>query len=298
TDRRQPFHHIQFKVPKFHLPPHIKKCHAPFSFNFSKWVGRTDGEGVERNWSWLNMIARSVSVMGPGSREDTIDNFCGYGNWRKTVALGNTLLRKMVLAIPKAMVHSRAFQAFTEGLREGHEEELVKWEADVRAWEQDHDEPCRYDYPEDDEPTMEDVRLRITEEEHAREERGVSLTNKPASFILAGLEIEEQQEAVCLEAKRRNRTATQAADLQRKRTLLLGQVKRLRDEQAHFMPGLAALVSARSSTETSRRPEEMSLHMPSSIEKALRDRICVADLPVEEERLRVAQAHEALRELR
>jgi hypothetical protein len=79
---------VQFKVPKFHLPPHIKKCHAPFSFNFTKWVGRTDGEGVERNWSWLNMIARSVSVMGPGSREDTIDDFCGYANWRKTVSMG------------------------------------------------------------------------------------------------------------------------------------------------------------------------------------------------------------------
>ncbi|KAJ7800945.1 hypothetical protein B0H14DRAFT_3092515 [Mycena olivaceomarginata] len=63
---------VQFKVPKFHLPPH---------------VGRTDGEGVERNWSWLNMIVRSVSVMGPGAREDTIDDFCGYANWRKTVSL-------------------------------------------------------------------------------------------------------------------------------------------------------------------------------------------------------------------
>ncbi|KAJ7248280.1 hypothetical protein B0H12DRAFT_1020264, partial [Mycena haematopus] len=79
---------MQLKVPKFHLPPHIKKCHAPFSFNYTKGVGRTDGEGVERNWSWLNMIARSVSVMGPGSREDTIDDFCGYSNWRKTVKMG------------------------------------------------------------------------------------------------------------------------------------------------------------------------------------------------------------------
>jgi hypothetical protein len=55
----------------------------------------------------------------------------------------------MVLAIPKAMLHSRAFNAFTDGLREGHEEELMRWEAEVRAWEQDHDQPCLYDYPED-----------------------------------------------------------------------------------------------------------------------------------------------------
>lgn len=81
----------QFKVPKFHLPPHIPKCHGPFSFNFTKWVGRTDGEGTERNWSWLNMAARSVSVMGPGSRRDTLDDFCGYHNYKKNMNLGKCI---------------------------------------------------------------------------------------------------------------------------------------------------------------------------------------------------------------
>ncbi|KAJ7799707.1 hypothetical protein B0H14DRAFT_3092779 [Mycena olivaceomarginata] len=260
---------VQFKVPKFHLPPHIKKCHAPFSFNFTKWVGRTDGEGVERNWSWLNMIARSVSVMGPGSWEDTIDDFCGYANWREnginggnSRVSGNSLLRKMVLAILKAMLHDRAFHTFTDA------------------------------------PTMEEVWLQIAEEEHARAEKGDSRTNKPASFILAGLAIEEEQQKVHLEAKRRGRTSTQAADLQRKRTLLLGMVKCLRNEQAHFMPGLAALLGTEPPVESSRRPEEMQLHLPSSFAKEVRERICMADLPAEEERLRVAQAHEALHDLR
>jgi hypothetical protein len=75
-------------------------------------------------------------------------------------------------------------------------------------------------------------------------------------------------------------------------------VKRLRDEQVHFMPGLAVLLEAEPSTESSRRPEEMRLHLPSSFTKEVRDRICVAELPSEEERLRLAQAHEALRDLR
>jgi hypothetical protein len=56
----------------------------------------------------------------------------------------------MVLAIPKAILHSRAFHEFTEGLREGHEEELTAWEKLVRQWEEDHDKPCPYEYPEDD----------------------------------------------------------------------------------------------------------------------------------------------------
>jgi hypothetical protein len=79
---------VIFKVPKFHLPPHIKACHAPFSFNFTKGVGQTDREGVKWNWSWLNSAARSVSVMGPGAHEDTINDFCGFSNWKKTVDLG------------------------------------------------------------------------------------------------------------------------------------------------------------------------------------------------------------------
>jgi len=78
-------------VPKFHLPAHTPKCHAPFSFNFACGVGRTDGEGVERNWSILNGIASSVSMMGPGGRWDTIDDFCNFANWRKTAILRMSL---------------------------------------------------------------------------------------------------------------------------------------------------------------------------------------------------------------
>jgi hypothetical protein len=81
---------LQFRVPKFHLPAHVQKCWAPYSFNFTRGVGRTDGEGVERNWSWLNGIARCVSVMGPGGRSDTLDDFCNYHNWRKTTSLGES----------------------------------------------------------------------------------------------------------------------------------------------------------------------------------------------------------------
>ena len=91
---------IRFRVPKFHLPAHVAKCWAPFSFNFTKWVGRTDGEGVERNWSWLNGIARCVSMMGPGGRWDTLDDFCNYHNWRKTTGAGTSV----VLHLPTALI--------------------------------------------------------------------------------------------------------------------------------------------------------------------------------------------------
>ncbi|KAJ6514716.1 hypothetical protein DFH09DRAFT_1332844 [Mycena vulgaris] len=266
---------VQFKVPKFHLPPHVKKCHGPYSFNFTKWVGRTDGEGVERNWSWLNMAARLVSVMGPGSREDTIDDFCGFTNWRKMCGLGNSLLRKMVLYIPRAMIHNRAFQAFTDGLKEKHEMELVDWKNLVKAWEQDHGKPCLYNYPEENELTMDQVRLRIAEEAHARMvEDGESKTNSPGVFILAAMEIEGQQETILLEVRRRNRTSIQAAELQRKCTLLLTMVGRFRDEQAHFMPGIATWLAERPAGNKAKL-ESIGLYLPSSFAAEVRAAMCL-----------------------
>jgi hypothetical protein len=81
---------IIFKVPKFHLPAHGSACLAKFAFNYTEGAGKTDGEGIERNWSWLNGCARSLSMMSAGGRWDTMDDFTNFWNWRKTVGLGKT----------------------------------------------------------------------------------------------------------------------------------------------------------------------------------------------------------------
>ncbi|KAG6819393.1 hypothetical protein H0H93_012240 [Arthromyces matolae] len=79
---------VQWAVPKFHLPAHKSECHGPFALNYTPGVGRTDGEGVERNWAFLNGAAPSTSQMGPGARHDTLDDFMGFWNFRKTVDYG------------------------------------------------------------------------------------------------------------------------------------------------------------------------------------------------------------------
>lgn len=75
-------------VPKFHLQGHDEKCHSPFSFNYFTGGGRTDGEGVERNWDELNGQGPSTAEMTPGHRWETLDDCCGWVNWRKTMGLG------------------------------------------------------------------------------------------------------------------------------------------------------------------------------------------------------------------
>lgn len=78
---------ITFVVPKFHLPAHVLRCQTAFSLNFSRWVGRTDGEAPERGWADINRAATSTKEMGPGSRRDTLDDYFGDWNWRKVVAM-------------------------------------------------------------------------------------------------------------------------------------------------------------------------------------------------------------------
>lgn len=78
---------LWFRVPKLHLVGHIPWCRPRFSFNYTPKSGVTDGEGVERQWAWLNSIAPSVSMMRAGGRWDALNDFCNYWNWSKTVSL-------------------------------------------------------------------------------------------------------------------------------------------------------------------------------------------------------------------
>lgn len=79
---------VRYLVPKFHLPAHIARCRTKYSFNYSKYVGRTDGEAPERGWAEINPVASSTKEMGPGFRRDTLDSHFGDYNWRKIISLG------------------------------------------------------------------------------------------------------------------------------------------------------------------------------------------------------------------
>lgn len=79
---------VRFFVPKFHLKAHVQSCQTRFSFNFTRWVGRTDGEAPERGWANFNRVASSIKEMGPGARRDHLDDQFGDSNWKKSIAMG------------------------------------------------------------------------------------------------------------------------------------------------------------------------------------------------------------------
>lgn len=88
---------MQFGIPKFHGPAHELKCQAPHSLNLMPGVGRTDGEGIERNWSEMNGVASSTTEMGPGSRHDTLDDHFHHRNFQKYIGMGTFNILAMYL---------------------------------------------------------------------------------------------------------------------------------------------------------------------------------------------------------
>lgn len=147
-----PTHDIQeivFLIPKFHLPAHIDFCNRTFSFNLSRWVGRSDGEAPERGWARINNVAKSTAEMGPGTRRDTIDDHFNDGNWKKTCSLGSSLVLiplppnspqlsgdllhvKMARANEGKTTHGEAHKDFRESIPSSFVE---KWDAQVLEWE-------------------------------------------------------------------------------------------------------------------------------------------------------------------
>ncbi|KAG6824234.1 hypothetical protein H0H92_007589 [Tricholoma furcatifolium] len=233
--------------------------------------------------------------MGPGTRHDTLDDYMGFWNFRKTVDLGDSLLSSLVKAIPEAIVHKRAFEVFTQALQKEHAKELSTWEAMIVDWEADKTKPDPY-FVQEDTVSVNEIRRQLAEEEHAQtivEQAALDTLMTPANFIILGLDIEESQSNICMEAKKAI-TDAQKASLQQKRSLVLRKIQKYCEAQIIFMPNFT-LPDDSGSTNT---PELMSLHMPSSLPPEHRHIICnkhrVADM---EERLHEGQASEALADL-
>ncbi|KAF8134760.1 hypothetical protein K438DRAFT_1911694 [Mycena galopus ATCC 62051] len=82
---------VWWKVPNFHLPGHTKKCHAPHSFHWTPGAGKTHGETIEQNWAFSNGAAGSTRLMGPGSRQASLEDVFGFHNYVRLLAMHRVL---------------------------------------------------------------------------------------------------------------------------------------------------------------------------------------------------------------
>lgn len=136
--------HLIKKIPKGHIRAHQDACQGPFSLNFTDGAADTDGEGIERLWSWLNKLAPSAKEMTQAGRHELIDDFCTYSNWKKTLGLCDYLLRRMLEALKQAKVHREEFIAFDRRVRESVPGAVAEWERMLEQWTQDPRRPCPY----------------------------------------------------------------------------------------------------------------------------------------------------------
>ena len=83
-----PVANFDYAIPKGHIKSHGKSCQTNFSLNFLPGSGRTDGEGVERDWAHMNVLVPSTREMAPGNRHETLDDHWSAWNWEKIKNFG------------------------------------------------------------------------------------------------------------------------------------------------------------------------------------------------------------------
>ncbi|KAK6977639.1 CxC2 domain-containing protein [Favolaschia claudopus] len=82
---------LLFALPVWHAAAHERSCQAQNSLTYTKGVGRTDGEGIERTWSRFNTLGWASREMARGARADAIDDRLDHHNWGEEYKLGRWL---------------------------------------------------------------------------------------------------------------------------------------------------------------------------------------------------------------
>ncbi|KAL1940902.1 hypothetical protein VTO73DRAFT_7538 [Trametes versicolor] len=291
-----------FVVPKFHISAHKEACQGTFSPNYTPHMGRFDGEGVERNWPKLSGGAASTKEMTPGGRWETLDDFCGFANWRKTVQLGNDLLRLMIEAIPEAVSQKEVFTTFDKRLRLKQPLDVQRWEKMVLNWECDRRNAPSPFLLKRSTITRNEVRLRLLASENLAAVSGAAAVHDagPSSFIVLGLDIRVSQLTTSLKRKESVMTLQQIA-FQKRASGLLQKIQRFRELQIVYMPKLQTLTA----TELPAAPplsvatiDTYPIVLPSDVPSHRRLHICSDNLIKIEDELQYADACDALEDLR
>ncbi|KAF7983602.1 hypothetical protein HWV62_20507 [Athelia sp. TMB] len=289
------------KIPKFHFDAHGKKDHAQFSFNFTRGAGESEGEGIERNWSYMKAGAGQTIEMGPGGRHDVLDDFFGYSNYRKMADIGNSLLKKLLKAIPEAISHRRAFEELDAHLKQDKPEQVAEWEEEYAAWDKKpKGSPCIFD-TDDSATSMAEIKLQLANEEAAKSGL-TTAAHTQSSFLLMAMDIEDMQRKLTYDVKEfKTPTVLQKAQFQERRVALRKRINAFRKQQTEYMPGLRHVLRDPTVLDDNLDilTERIKLYLPSELSAGShRDRACTTGLAGVEERLREAAARDGLSQLR
>ncbi|KAJ6480691.1 hypothetical protein C8R47DRAFT_1218538 [Mycena vitilis] len=298
-----------FLIPKFHLPAHIEACNILFSFNLTRWVGMTDGEAPERGWAMLNPLATATAEMGPGMRRDTINDAVNDMNHEKIISLGEFSSNELMACLIMATVELEELEASLLNLGAG--EALESWRETVEAWEEDSTKENPF-AAKVERTTVVNVRREMALEVQAELDQeqldGLAVSDEMhgTELIGMGLQLEELQRQLGMDMARigNHPSVDQQANMTERANKLRRKLLTWMDAQVLVTPHVALLRAEEDRAQkkisaTQAQPGTQVHHMALWLPSAIKGRVeCDMELYEYEFRLRLAQAHEALDDVR
>ncbi|KAJ7049316.1 hypothetical protein C8F01DRAFT_1002463 [Mycena amicta] len=296
---------LQFGLPVWHAAAHEASCQAANSLSHAVGVGRTDGEGIERTWAILNPMAYSTKEMGEGHRHDAIDDKVDHINFEKNVKEGDTLARKLIIALAERDRQTAEFTQADISISPGNR---IEWQRRIDRWNVDQAAPNPYMMEgKHAGPTEGQIlaELKKAELEEVRAGRGDAMIGKMTgvAFVKAGLQLEDLQRRIRAEVKATvTMTADRASQLDELRVSFFKKLHNWETHQAVFMPAVEDLRAAeeekRDRDVAPPLAEETKLWLPSDMTSDQRRSNCRRGLIDAELRLREGQCGDALAKLR
>ncbi|KAJ7053088.1 hypothetical protein C8F01DRAFT_1261266 [Mycena amicta] len=217
---------IQFALPVWHAAAHEESCQMENSLSYARGVGRTDGEGIERLWAMLNPIASATKEMGAGNRHDTIEDRIDHICFEKNVSQGDTLTRKLIIAVAERDKQILEFIEVDSGLDPALRKE---WRKQIDDWLGDKSKPNPY--------------IIIGGKDAGPSEAQAGMT--AAAFIKGLLQLEDLKRRIKNEVRGSSGlTADRSSQIDELRVSLFKKLKVIRQQQDVLMPGVASLQAA------------------------------------------------------
>ncbi|KAJ7041698.1 hypothetical protein C8F04DRAFT_946732 [Mycena alexandri] len=294
---------IDTGLPVWHALAHEDLCARLNSLTYIRGVGRSDGEGVERLWAWLNGCSYHTKEMGLGNRADSIEDKLDAHNFLKNIGQGgwsisNALRRKLIVAIAE---RARQIAAFKEINKSIPSEKRAEWQKKIDAFLADRSCGSPYTYATIDGATEAEIRasLKKKEQEEAKGGRAPLHATSATAFLAAGLQLEETQRRIKAQLTLHGLTADRESKIHEYRIAFMAKLRKFRELQVVYTPGavraLAAEEARREPDLPAPHPENILLWLPSELTEAERNGAgCQRNVAEMEATLREGQCTNAL----
>ncbi|KAJ7856129.1 hypothetical protein B0H14DRAFT_3644088 [Mycena olivaceomarginata] len=226
-----------------------------------------------------------------------LDDHWSFWNWLKTIGLPHLLRRRLDNARMRRLRSVPCFEAFSLEQME----RVPAWKKMVDDFEKHLTSRNPYELKITGLTEME-VRLQFAKEEEEDARKGVLALHdvSPSGFVTAGLELEEEQRRVRVQAELKKAGSTsQQINMKAMRAKLNRGITRFRQLQSTYSPAAIQVLAKRPAAAAEELAENVPLILPSSLTAAEReDGGCAKGILEIEDSLRAAQCHTALPRLR